>query len=245
VAIGSGPGRLLLLLADSDTASRFWVERTAGGPLLIEGAELLRTATVSGDRVVLAGDTSASGPLRVWAPARVRTLSWDSHPVASRRAADGALAAMLPDPPATIALPSLSRGWRFRFGSAERLPGFDDSSWPVADHQVTDNPIQPTSVYVGSASTPTSTHPFANMDDTPLTQTFTFPSGAVKAGRDNVVAVLAENMGQDELFENSLSLDSNKTPRGLESAGRRIRPGSGSRTRAGRCRAIPTPRGRR
>ncbi|HUA45386.1 MAG TPA: beta-galactosidase [Solirubrobacteraceae bacterium] len=275
VAIGSGPGRLLLLLADSDTASRFWVEHTAGGPLLIEGAQLLRTATVSGDRAVLTGDTSASGLLRVWAPARVRTLSWDSQPLASRPGSDGALAAMLPGPPATVALPSLSRGWRFRFGSAERLPGFDDSSWPVADHQVTDNPIQPTSppvlyaqdygfehgfvwyrghftasgsetgitltadtgpfgsfavwingVYLGSASTPTSTHPFANMDDTPLTQTFTFPSGAVQTGKDNVIAVLAENMGQDESFENSLSLDSNKTPRGLESASLTVSAGS-------------------
>ena len=73
-------------------------------------------------------------------------------------------------------------------------------------------------VYLGSASTPTSTHPFANMDDTPVTQTFTFPAGAVKAGQDNVIAVLAENMGQDESFANSLALDSDKTPRGLESA---------------------------
>jgi beta-galactosidase GanA len=60
----------------------------------------------------------------------------------------------------------------------------------------------------------------------PLTQTFTFPSGAVKAGRDNVVAVLAENTGRDESFENSLSLDSNKTPRGLESASLNVSGGS-------------------
>ena len=33
-----------------------------------------------------------------------------------------------------------------------------------------------------------------------------------------MISVLTENMGQDESFENSLGLDSDKTPRGLESA---------------------------
>jgi len=275
VEIDSGHARLLLLLADTDTAGRFWVEHTSGGPLLVEGGELLRTAVVRGDRAVLSGDTSASGPLRVWAPTGVRRLSWDGVALSSRRGFDGSLNAALPGPPGSVSLPSLARGWRFQFGSAERLPGFDDSTWPVAEHQVTDNPIQPSStpvlyaqdygfehgfvwyrghftatgsetgvtvtadtgpfgsfavwingVYVGSASTPTSTHPFANMDDNTVTQTFTFPAGAVKAGQDNVIAVLAENMGQDESFENSLSLDSNKTPRGLESAVVNVSSGS-------------------
>ena len=147
------------------------------------------------------------------------------------------------------------------------MPGFNDSNWQVADHQVTDNPIQPASTpllyaqdygfdhgfvwyrghftatgnesaialtadtgpfgsfavwlnghYLGSATTQTATHPFANMDDTTVSQTFSFPAGAIQPGQDNVVSVLAENMGQDESFANSLQLDSNKTPRGLESA---------------------------
>ena len=275
VAIGSGHIRLLLLLADTDTAGRFWVEHTSGGPLLVYGGELLRAASVRGGRAVLTGDTSAAGPLRVWGPPSVGSLSWNGRPLTVDRGADGSLAAVLPGPPGSVSLPSLSRGWRFAFGSAERLPGFDDSSWPVADNLLTDNPIQPTSapvlyaqdygfehgfvwyrghftatgsetgvtltadtgpfgsfavwingVYVGSASTPTSTHPFANMDDNPVTQTFTFPAGAVKAGQDNVIAVLTENMGQDESFENSLALDSDKTPRGLESADLTVSTGS-------------------
>ena len=275
VAIGSGHIRLLLLLADTDTAGRFWVEHASGGPLLVYGGELLRTASLRGGRAVLTGDTSAAGPLRVWGPPSVGSLSWNGRPLTVDRGADGSLAAVLPGPPGSVSLPSLSRGWRFAFGSAERLPGFDDSSWPVADNLLTDNPIQPTSapvlyaqdygfehgfvwyrghftatgsetgvtltadtgpfgsfavwingVYVGSASTPTSTHPFANMDDNPVTQTFTFPAGAVKAGQDNVIAVLTENMGQDESFENSLALDSDKTPRGLESADLTVSTGS-------------------
>jgi beta-galactosidase GanA len=275
VAISSGSSRVLLLLADTDTAGRFWVEHTSGGPLLVYGGELLRTAWVRGGRAVLNGDTSAAGPVRVWAPAGVRRVSWDGDALVAHRGVGGSLNAVLPGAAGSVALPSLRRGWRFEFGSAERLPGFDDSSWPVADNQVTDNPIQPAGspvlyaqdygfehgfvwyrghftatgsetgvtltadtgpfgsfavwingVYVGSASTATSTHPFANMDDNPVTQTFTFPASAVKAGQDNVIAVLTENMGQDESFENSLQLDSDKTPRGIENVELNVSTGS-------------------
>ncbi len=267
VSIDDGRSQLLALLADTTTAGRFWVEHTSGGPLLVKGASLVRTASIGGRWAALTGDTATAGPLQVWGPPGVRALAWDDRPLLVARGAGGSLTASLPGPPARLRLPTLSQGWRFEFESPERLPSYDDSRWPVADHQVTDNPIQPTSppvlyaqdygfdhgfvwyrghftaagnetgieltadtgpfgsfavwlngVYLGAATTPTSSHPFANMDDTPLSKTFTFPAGAIKAGQDNVISVLTENMGQDESFENSLSLDSNKTPRGLESA---------------------------
>ena len=80
--------------------------------------------------------------------------------------------------------------------------------------------------YLGSATTPTATHPFANMDDTPVSQTFSIPAGAIRAGQDNVISVLVENMGQDESFANSLGLDSDKTPRGLEGASLNVSSGT-------------------
>jgi beta-galactosidase GanA len=267
VSVAAGRSRLLLLLADATTAGQFWVERTAGGTLLARGSSLVRTASASGRSAALTGDTSTAGPLQVWAAPRIHALSWDGRAVVTTRARGGALTAQLPGPPSSVNLPSLSSGWKFRFESNERLPGFDDSAWTVADHQSTDNPIQPASTpvlyaqdygfdhgfvwyrghftatgnetsvaltadtgsfgsfavwlngtYLGSASTPTSTHPFANLDDTSLSKTFTIPAGALSAGKDDVISVLTENMGQDESFENSLGLDSNKTPRGLESA---------------------------
>jgi beta-galactosidase len=267
VLVESGQSELLLLLGDSTTAGHFWVEHTAGGSLLVRGSSLLRTASVSGHRAALTGDTSATGTLALWAPAGVRSVSWDGQVLPATQTASGELRVTLPGPPSQLDLPSLSRGWSFAPESPERLPGFDDRSWPVADHQVTDNPIQPASTpvlyaqdygfdhgfvwyrghfdatgdetsvtltadngpfgsfsvwlngqFIGSASAATSTHPFDNMDDTPVTKTFSFPAGAVRARSDNVISVLTENMGQDESFENSLGLDSDKTPRGLESA---------------------------
>ena len=242
--------------------------------MLVQGASLVRTADITGSHATLTGDTSAAGPIDVWGPSNLRTIVWDGQTLSTGRG-NGELNATLPGPPASIDLPSLSDGWRFNFESDERLPSFDDSHWPIADNQTTDNPIQPTSAPVlyaqdygfehgfvwyrghftatgnetaititadtgpfgsfavwlngtllGSASTPTSTHPFANMDDTPLSQTFTVPAGVLKAGQDNVISVLTENMGQDESFENSLGLDSNKTPRGLESASLSVSTGT-------------------
>jgi beta-galactosidase GanA len=263
VAIGSGRGRLLLLLADSTTAGQFWVQHTASGPLLVRGSSLLRTATVRQGRAILTGDTAATGPLTVWGPASLRSLDWDGQVLSTVRTRSGALRAQLPGPPGSVALPTLT-DWRFETGGAERLPSFDDSSWPRADHTVTDNPIQPTSTpvlyaqdygfdhgfvwyrghftatgretslsltadtgpfgsfavwlnghYLGSATTPT---PAESMSDTPVSATFTIPAGTLATGHGNVISVLTENMGQDESFENSLGLDSDKTPRGLESA---------------------------
>jgi beta-galactosidase GanA len=274
VQIDAGGSHLLLLLADSDTAGQFWIEHTADGPMLVQGASLVRTADISGSRATLTGDTSAAGPVDVWGPSNLRTIVWDGRTRSTDRD-NGELTATLPGPPAGIDLPSLSHGWRFKFESGERLSSFDDSRWQVADHQATDNPIQPASkpvlyaqdygfehgfvwyrghftatgdetgvtltadtgsfgsfavwlngTFLGSASTPTSTHPFDNMDDTPLSKTFTFPAGVLKAGGDNVISVLTENMGQDESFENSLGLDSNKTPRGLESANLSVSTGT-------------------
>jgi beta-galactosidase GanA len=263
VAIGSGPQRLVLLLADSTTAGQFWVEHTAGGSLLVRGSSLVRTATIQQRRAILTGDTAAGGPLTVWGPASLRGLGWDGQTLATVRTRGGALRAQLPGPPSSVALPTLT-DWRFATGGAERLTSFDDSSWPVADHAVTDNPIPPTSTpvlyaqdygfdhgfvwyrghftatgyetslsltadtgpfgsfavwlnghYLGSATTPT---PAESMSDTPVSATFTIPAGTLATGGPNVISVLTENMGQDESFENSLGLDSDKTPRGLESA---------------------------
>ena len=97
---------------------------------------------------LLTGDTSAAGTISVWAPPGVRGLTWNGRTLTAGQARGGALTGSVPGPPSSIALPSLRQGWRFAFESPERLPGFDDSRWPVADHQVTDDPIQPASTPV-------------------------------------------------------------------------------------------------
>jgi beta-galactosidase GanA len=272
VSISSRGSHLLLLLADNTTAGQFWVEHTSGGPLLVQGSSLLRTAAIRGSRAVLTGDTSAAGRITVWGPEAVRSLVWNGRPLPGSPSRNGALTALLPGPRSALSLPALDQGWRFEFESGERLPSFDDSNWPVADHSVTDNPEQPATKpvlyaqdygfdhgfvwyrghftatghetaitltadtgpfgsfavwldgrYLGSATTPTAVQ---SMSDTPVSKTFTIPSGTVTAAKDNVISVLTENMDQDESFENALGLDSDKTPRGLETASVSVSSGS-------------------
>ncbi|HEY3957924.1 MAG TPA: beta-galactosidase [Streptosporangiaceae bacterium] len=136
-AVISGGGRppLLLLLADTNTAEQFWPEQTPAGPVLIEGGYLMRTARTHGPVLALTGDSSASGPLAVWAPPGIHTVTWNGRLAAARRGSDGALRGSIPGP-RQASLPVLS-GWRFSYETADAQPGFDDSSWTLADHPAT------------------------------------------------------------------------------------------------------------
>ena len=230
---GGGTTPLLLLIADTNTAEDFWPEATADGTVLVEGGYLVRTASVTGDTLALTGDTAKAGSLTVWAPATVRSVTWNGAPVRITVSPDGSLAGAIAGP-APVTLPQLTN-WKFASEAPEAQPGFDDSGWTLADHPVsnasspsapvlyasdygydhgfvwyrghftatgsetgvtlTADGISPTgaySVWLNGAFLGSGTAAGAQ------TQTFTFPAGAVKAGADNVIAVLVENTGNPE-----------------------------------------------
>jgi beta-galactosidase GanA len=134
VVTGGGRPPLLLLLADTNTAESFWPESTSPGPALVEGGYLVRTAAVYGGTLALTGDTSQPGPLTVWAPAGVTSVTWNGQPVATSTGSDGSLQGSIPGP-APVTLPTLTN-WMFSSETPEAQPGFDDSSWTLADHPV-------------------------------------------------------------------------------------------------------------
>jgi beta-galactosidase GanA len=131
---GGGRPPLTLLLADQATADGFWLQPTTAGPVLARGPALVRTAAVSGATLALTGDTTAASPLEVWAPSRVRAVTWNGRPVTTRRTQAGSLAAAAPlAGPAPLTLPDLSAAsWRYAAESPEAAPGFDDSTWATA-----------------------------------------------------------------------------------------------------------------
>jgi beta-galactosidase GanA len=136
---GGGRSPLLLLIADTSTAEGFWPLVTNGGPVLVEGGYLVRTASIAGGTLQLTGDTTSGtstsgGNLAVWAPASVRSVIWNGVRLAVTRGADGSLNATLPGP-AAVTLPALT-GWKFAYETPEAQPGFDDSGWTLADHPV-------------------------------------------------------------------------------------------------------------
>jgi beta-galactosidase GanA len=131
---GGGAAPLELLIADTDTAENFWPETTSAGPVLVEGAYLVRTATVRDGTLYLTGDTSQAGKVTVWAGATVRSVEWDGSPVATTANADGSVTGSLPGPQ-PVTLPQLTN-WKFASEAPEAQPGFDDSDWTLADHPV-------------------------------------------------------------------------------------------------------------
>ncbi len=132
---GGGRPPLLLLITTTDGAEGFWPEQTAAGTVLVQGAYLVRAAAAHGSTLALTGDTSSAGPLTLWAPDSVRSVTWDGQPVQLTRGPDGSLRGQLPGP-GQVTLPALTH-WRFSAETPQAQPGFDDSSWTLADHPVT------------------------------------------------------------------------------------------------------------
>jgi hypothetical protein len=154
VRISQGGHNLLLLIGTHATAEQFWKLSTPSGSVLVQGADLVRTAEASllgsGSHqtalLTLTGDTKASGPIRIWGPAPVLAASWDGYQLALSHHRDGSVSAMLSGPP-SISVPALTN-WRFSYEAPERLLDYNDSSWPVADHMSTTNPTKPVTLPV-------------------------------------------------------------------------------------------------
>ncbi|MFI1092510.1 beta-galactosidase [Streptomyces sp. NPDC020917] len=129
VQIKGGGHPLLLLLADTDTAKTFWRQDTTAGPVLVRGTHLLRGASAHGASLALSGDTGSDGSVEVWSTAN--SLTWNGKPVHTGSADGGDLTGTLPTA-APVTLPALTN-WKHIQESPESQPGFNDSSWQVAD----------------------------------------------------------------------------------------------------------------
>ncbi|WP_030904885.1 beta-galactosidase [Streptomyces sp. NRRL F-5126] len=143
VQIGGGHP-LMLLLADTATAKTFWRQDTAAGPVLVRGTHLLRGAVSHGAHLALTGDNGSGKSIEVFSGAR--SVSWNGRPVHTHvtptGSRTGAIATAAP-----ITLPKLT-GWKHVQGSPEAQPGFDDSSWQVADKTTSNSTTSPASLPV-------------------------------------------------------------------------------------------------
>ncbi len=131
VTISGGSRPLLLLLADKPTAETFWTLNTATGPVLVRGTHLLRTATTEdGGKVLeLTGDNGTDPAIEVFTSAR--SVFWNGRGIHATLSATGSQVGTV-QTAAAVTLPALT-GWKYQAESPEAQPGFDDSSWPVAD----------------------------------------------------------------------------------------------------------------
>ncbi|GAA5200167.1 beta-galactosidase [Rugosimonospora acidiphila] len=141
VRIGGGGtvNPLVLLLADTDTAKTFWRQDTPAGPVLVRGTHLLRGATMNGSTLALTGDVGTDGSIEVFSGAK--NVTWNGQPVTTAQTVTGSRTGTLPTA-APITLPALT-GWRHTEEAPEAQPGFDDSTWQVADKTTTNSTTTP------------------------------------------------------------------------------------------------------
>ena len=128
---GGGSRPLLLLLADKPTAETFWTQNTATGPVLVRGTHLLRTAASAdgGSVLHLTGDNGTDPGIEVFTSAK--SVTWNGHAVHAKGSSTGSLVGTI-STAAAITLPALT-DWKYQAESPEAQPGFDDSTWAVAD----------------------------------------------------------------------------------------------------------------
>ena len=209
-----------LMLADTASTDRLWLDGTGNSQLISTGPYLVRTGTVRGNTAVLTGDTDGATTLTVRAPAGVNQVSWNGRPVSVRRGADGTLTGSLAGPP-NYQLPTLDN-WKFQFGSAESDPGYNDSGWTVASNTAlsadnygfhhgfvwyrghfTATGTETSITLDGEGGSPAGEYEVwlngAELGASPSgSATFTFPPGLLQPGKDNVISVLNFNSGHDE-----------------------------------------------
>ncbi|MEU6285831.1 beta galactosidase jelly roll domain-containing protein, partial [Streptomyces sp. NPDC047028] len=129
VSITGGGHPLTLLLADKTVAKTFWRQDTSHGPVLVRGTHLLRGASYDGTTLNLTGDTGTDGSVEVFADAH--SVTWNGKRVHTTATDGGGVTGTLPTA-APVELPALT-GWKHTAESPEAQPGFDDSTWQVAD----------------------------------------------------------------------------------------------------------------
>ncbi|MEY9966197.1 beta-galactosidase GanA [Streptacidiphilus sp. MAP12-16] len=140
VLITGGTRPLLLLLGTDQTAEQFWQAQTAAGPVLVHGSDLLRTASTQSGRLVLTGDSTSAAPIEVFAAA-ASAITWNGRHLQTRLTASGSQLSTVPGA-TPVVLPALT-DWKHAQESPESQPGFDDSSWQLADKSTSNSTTTP------------------------------------------------------------------------------------------------------
>lgn len=146
VSRGGSPD-LLVVLVSRDTVRTTWQADTGDSQVLVIGPQLVRSARIDGRRLALRGDTAEATTATVYAPASVAKVTWNGTRVHAWRTRTGALRI---DLRGVRQLPgSTLTHWRTESSDPEREPGFDDSSWRVADLKSSENPLHAAGAQAG------------------------------------------------------------------------------------------------
>jgi len=147
------------MVADKKTASGFYAPRLATddnhdhydvspevASVLVQGPYLVRSATANDSTLELTGDINGTTTIDVFAPSQFTALAWNGVAVEVEQSEIGSLRGQLvfPDDLDDAAIPVLGElEWICADSLPELNPGFDDSTWVLANKTETQRPQQP------------------------------------------------------------------------------------------------------
>jgi hypothetical protein len=135
------------LAQDRNSAYNYWVpELSSKSSLIVNGPYLVRSASISGDKLELKADFNATTEVEIiGVPKGVSKFVINGAEATSVTNAQGNPVANVAYPNVNLALPDLAElDWNSVDSLPEILPGYDDSKWVDADHKTTNNTfVQP------------------------------------------------------------------------------------------------------
>jgi hypothetical protein len=137
------------VLSGTGPHASFWQIGT-NSTVLVGGPHLVRNASLGADgTLALYGDLNASVTLQVIGPPQMTAVTWNGKDVVKNTTATkglsrfpGTFVGHLTFSSTKITVPALS-DWKFRDSLPEIQATFDDSSWVVANHTMTNIPFKP------------------------------------------------------------------------------------------------------
>lgn len=102
-------------------------------PVLVQGPYLVRTAEIKSDTIHVTGDWSNKTTVEVWAPKKVKHVTFNAVKLKVTKSKYGSLIGHLPTSKATVEsvaaqLPPLT-DWKVADGLPEIATDYDDSRW--------------------------------------------------------------------------------------------------------------------
>lgn len=146
------------VLVDRAAAYGLWVPSTSSDPytpenstVVVHGPYLVRSIVMKNDELEITGDWSNSTALEVFAPAAISSVKFNGKGVRTEKTAWGSLVGTLDASQANTdsilaSLPKLD-DWKAADGLPERLPGYDDSKWVLANRSSSPNTLLPPATY--------------------------------------------------------------------------------------------------
>ncbi|KAF1950709.1 hypothetical protein CC80DRAFT_482347 [Byssothecium circinans] len=154
VRIGSD---LYIVVLDRNQAYNYWTvstlpegsyshDATSSSDLIVKAGYLIRSASISGDKINLVGDINATTTIDIVGGAHqdITAFTFNAQPIDAKLDRNGFLSGTVPFTAPEIKLPDLkSLSWKSIDALPELQDTYDDASWTDADHKETKNTYWP------------------------------------------------------------------------------------------------------